>query len=235
MALILNIETSSENCSVAIANNGKLTASLHSVDIKSHATILTVLIEQILKENSYSFSQFDAIAVSKGPGSYTGLRIGVSVAKGLCYGVQKPLIAVNTLQSMMNGLMHEYPEVETLAPEDAVFCPMLDARRLEVYLAYFSKQREWLKETSAEIIQEDSFMEILKEKKLYFFGSGSDKVKNIIHHENAVFVDGFTLKAEYLSSLSETAFQNKKFEDLAYFEPLYLKDFVATIPKRKIF
>ena len=234
MALILNIETSSENCSVAIAKDGIVSATSQSSETKSHAIILTVLIEKLMLENSYSFAQLDAIAVSKGPGSYTGLRIGVSVAKGLCYGAGKPLIAINTLQSMMNGLRQELTEFETLFGSDFVFCPMLDARRQEVYLANFSKSGDLLRETTAEIVQEDSFAEILKDRKLVFFGSGAEKVKSIIHHDNAIFVDGFELKASYLSSLAEDAFQKKQFEDVAYFEPFYLKDFVATIPKRKV-
>lgn len=235
MALILSIETSSENCSVAISNNGKILTSSQSDETKSHATILTVLIEQQLKENAILLKELDAVAVSKGPGSYTGLRIGVSVAKGICYGTGKPLIAINTLQGMMNGLKLSYPDFETRFSDDILFCPMLDARRQEVYLATFSKNGDWINETTAEIIEENSFKDVLKDKKIVFFGSGSDKVSKIIHHENAIFVDAFTLKAEYLSFLAESDYQTSRFEDLAYFEPLYLKDFVATTPKRKIF
>lgn len=235
MGLILNIETSSENCSVAIARNGEMVATLESTESKSHATILTVLIEKILQDNAIKVNNLDAIAVSKGPGSYTGLRIGVSVAKGLCYGAGKPLIAINTLESMLNGLKMSLPDFDQAFAEDAIFCPMLDARRQEVYLAHFSKGGETLHETAAEIIHEESFKEILESSKLIFFGSGADKIKTVIAHPNALFIEGFAPRAEYLAALSESAFRNEKFEDVAYFEPLYLKDFVATIPKRKVF
>lgn len=234
MALILNIETSSESCSVAIASNGIVCASLQSDESRSHASILTVLIERLLRENKYATADFDAVAISKGPGSYTGLRIGVSVAKGLCYGSRKPLIAVNTLQSMMNGLKQELTDFDQRFPHDALFYPMLDARRQEVYLAGFLKNGDVFSETAAEIITEESFGELLKRQKVVFFGSGADKIKNILNSENAVFVQGFSPKADYLAGLSEVAFQNKSFVDVAYFEPLYLKDFIATIPKRKV-
>lgn len=233
MALILNIETSSENCSVAISQNGKVTAASQGSETMSHASILTVLIEKLLSENSLPFSRLDAIAVSKGPGSYTGLRIGVSVAKGLCYGAGIPLIAVNTLQSMMNGLKFELPDYENLFAEDTLFIPMLDARRLEVYLAFFSKEGKQLRETAAEIIDENSFSEP-ENRKLVFFGSGADKIKNIIQRENAFFIDGFVPRAGYMAALTEIAYQQNQFESVAYFEPFYLKDFVATTPKRKV-
>jgi tRNA threonylcarbamoyladenosine biosynthesis protein TsaB len=234
MALILNIETSSESCSVAIASNGIVRASLQSDESRSHASILTVLIERLLRENNYTTGDFDAVAISKGPGSYTGLRIGVSVAKGICYGAQKPLIAVNTLQSMMNGLKRELTGFDQLFPHNTLFYPMLDARRQEVYLAGFLKNGEIFSETAAEIITEDSFSDLLKTQKLVFFGSGADKIKTTLKNENALFVEGFILKAAYLTELSEVAFRNKDFVDVAYFEPLYLKDFIATIPKRKV-
>lgn len=234
MAIILNIETSSETCSVAIGENGKVKALLSNHETKSHASQLTVLIEKLLHDNGIAVSLLHAVSVSKGPGSYTGLRIGVSVAKGLCYGAQKPLIAVNTLEGMVHGLKMELPDFETRFPDDAIFCPMLDARRQEVYLAFFSKTGAVIKETAAEIIDESSFGEILDEKTMVFFGSGAEKVKNMINHKNAVFIENFKLSAGYIVALSENNFAEDKFEDVAYFEPLYLKDFVATIPRRKV-
>ncbi len=234
MALILNIETSSDSCSVALSRNGELYAFIQSDEDRSHAHILTVLIEKLLAQNSITIADLDAVAVSKGPGSYTGLRIGVSVAKGICYGARKPLLAVNTLQAMMAGLKLETTDFAARFPTNAVFCPMLDARRQEVYLAMFSKEGNLLKETTAEIITGDSFADILAKQQMVFFGSGAGKVKDIIQNPNALFVENFGLKASYLSSLAEEAWQNKKFEDVAYFEPLYLKDFVATVAKRKV-
>lgn len=234
MALILNIETSSDNCSVAIARNGELYASMQSGEDRSHAHILTVLIEKLLARNSITIASLDAVAVSKGPGSYTGLRIGVSVAKGICYGARKPLLAVNTLQAMMAGLKLETPDFDNRFPTNALFCPMLDARRQEVYLAMFSKDGNLLKETTAEIISSESFADILAGREIVFFGSGAGKVKDIIKSPNTIFVDQFGLKAGYLSNLAEKAYNNEQFEDVAYFEPLYLKDFVATQAKRKV-
>jgi tRNA threonylcarbamoyladenosine biosynthesis protein TsaB len=234
MALILNIETSSERCSVALSRDGVVIGASQSFESKTHASVLTILIEKLLAETSISLKQLDAVSISKGPGSYTGLRIGVSVAKGICYGADKPLVAINTLQSMLNGLIGETIDFVSTFPDETIFCPMLDARRQEVYLAHFSKSGNLLKETSAEIIHEESFLNILNERTMVFFGSGAEKVQDIIQHSKARFINGFSLKAEYLISLAEMAILEKRFEDIAYFEPFYLKDFVATIPKRKV-
>jgi tRNA threonylcarbamoyladenosine biosynthesis protein TsaB len=234
MALILNIETSSETCSVAVSKDGMVTAALQSSETKSHASILTVLIEKLLHDQAMSVSSMDAIAVSMGPGSYTGLRIGVSVAKGLCYGAGIPLIAVNTLQAMMNGLKIELSGFESRFTEEALFIPMLDARRLEVYLAIFSKDGKQVSGTVAEVMDENSFADLLVNRSLVFFGSGADKIQQLLRHENACFIGQFSPKAAYMASLTEKAYLEKNFEDVAYFEPFYLKDFVATIPKRKV-
>ena len=234
MALILNLETSSENCSVSIAENGVVLGSMQCSENKSHASVLTVLIQELLLKHSVRFNQLDAIAVSKGPGSYTGLRIGVSVAKGLCYGAAKPLIAINTLRSMMYGIKYDTENFEEKFSDDTVFCPMLDARRLEVYMATFTKNGEMLTTTSAEIISETSLDEVLSKSQVVFFGSGANKCKDIIKHPNAVFIEGFEVKANHMSLLAEESFRRNKFEDVAYFEPFYLKDFVATLPKRKV-
>jgi tRNA threonylcarbamoyladenosine biosynthesis protein TsaB len=234
MALILNIETSTDSCSVAISKGGNSIAALKSNEQRSHASVLTVLIEELLHKNNISVTNLDAVCVSKGPGSYTGLRIGVSAAKGICYGILKPLIAINTLECMMNGLSLDLSNTFASLPENSIFCPMLDARRLEVYLAMFQKNGTPYSETSAVIIQEDSFMEDLKGHKIVFFGNGAEKCKPLITSPNAVFFDNFTLNASHMANLSEELFQKRCFEDLAYFEPFYLKDFVATIPKRKV-
>jgi tRNA threonylcarbamoyladenosine biosynthesis protein TsaB len=234
MALILNIETSTETCSVALAKNGKIIAVAESKDQRSHASILTVLIEELLHGNHLSGKDLDAVAVSKGPGSYTGLRIGVSVAKGICYGAGKPLIAINTLQSMMEGLWITNPEFMEKTTENTKFCPMLDARRQEVYMAVFLKNGEAVTETCAAIIDDTSFQQEMDSSPIVFFGNGSEKCKAIIKHPNAIFLDHFEMKASSMHQLSEKAFQANHFENLAYFEPFYLKDFVATIPKRKV-
>lgn len=234
MAIILNIETSSENCSVALSRNGVSVASLQNSESRSHAVVLTVLINELLQNNQLAIRDLDAVAVSKGPGSYTGLRIGVSVAKGLCYGANKPLIAINTLECMLFGLKNEYRDFENKFPDDAIFCPMLDARRQEVYMSLFKKNGAVISETSAEIIHEESLKEELRLHPVVLFGSGAEKCKTIISNANAIFIDGFTLKAEYMSLLSEEAYSQSKFENLAYFEPFYLKDFIATIPRRKV-
>lgn len=234
MALILNLETSSENCSASIAEDGLVLGSMQCSENKSHASVLTVLIQELLLKHSLQFNQLNALAVSKGPGSYTGLRIGVSVAKGLCYGGNKPLIAINTLRSMMNGIKCDTENFDEKFTDNAVFCPMLDARRLEVYMATFAKSGEMLTSTCAEIINETSLGQVLEKNQVIFFGSGADKCKDIIKHPNAVFIGGFEVKASHMAQLAEEAFRKNKFEDVAYFEPFYLKDFVATLPKRKI-
>ncbi len=230
MALILNIETSTQICSVSISLNGDVIAFKESNDEKSHAKLLTIFIDDLLKEQNYSFNDFDAIAVSKGPGSYTGLRIGVSTAKGLCYAKDLPLIAINTLQSMAKGIIEKekYKNAE-------IIVPMIDARRMEVYSAFFNTNGKLIREVKAEIIDENSYNEILQKQQMIFFGDGSEKVKTLITNKNAVFIDNMYPSSKYMAPLSEQAYNEKKFEDVAYFEPFYLKDFIATVPKKNIF
>jgi len=237
MALILNIETSTTVCSVCIARDGEVVAFKETKEEKSHAKKLTIFIDQLLKEQNYTFDDIDAVAISKGPGSYTGLRIGVSTAKGLCYAKDIPLIAVNTLQSMAQGVIETVKEgkVEINVLEKAVFVPMIDARRMEVYSAFFNARVEFLREVKAEIIDENSYQEILPKQKMIFFGDGSEKITDVIQNKNAVFLKDINPSATYMVKLAEEAFQNQKLEDVAYFEPFYLKDFVATIPKKNIF
>ncbi|NJO70304.1 MAG: tRNA (adenosine(37)-N6)-threonylcarbamoyltransferase complex dimerization subunit type 1 TsaB [Bacteroidetes bacterium] len=234
MPLILNIETAAESCSVALSKEGVVIGSVEGEELRSHASALTVLIDYLLKSKSISLHDLDAIAVSKGPGSYTGLRIGVSVAKGLCYGAQKPLIAVNTLQSMMQGLREQHPDFGSQFQDHTIFCPMLDARRLEVYLALFGKDGKMIAETEARIIDENSFDALLPNHPMVFFGSGAEKCKTIIKNSHAHFIDHFGLEARFMAPLSYEYFQHNQFENVAYFEPFYLKDFVATMPKRKV-
>lgn len=219
MSTILCIETATTNCSVAIQQNGKLLVfkELNSKQY-SHAEKLHLFIAQVVKEASLKLSDLNAIAVSKGPGSYTGLRIGVSAAKGLCFSLDVPLISIATLGSLAK---------QVVAPENALVIPMLDARRMEVYSAVFNSEGKQIRETQAEILDENSFHEYLEKHPVYFIGDGVEKFQKIVNHPNAVFVeDGFP-SAKEMVVLAQTKFEKKQFEDVAYFEPYYLKDFVA--------
>lgn len=227
MATILNIETSTEVCSVALAKNGTLLYLKEESEGLSHSKLLTVFIEDLLKENNIDIKQLDAVAVSKGPGSYTGLRIGVSVAKGLCYGLNIPLIAVDSLKALgFHAALN--------ANEEMLFCPMIDARRMEVYTALYNSQGKEIKPVSAEIIEPDFLSDLLADNKILFFGNGAEKCKTQITHPNASFDGSSKTSAQFMLTLTEKKYINKQFEDLAYFEPYYLKNFVATIPKNKV-
>lgn len=217
MAIILCIETASTNCSVALGKNGRILDFKEDYDLGySHAERLHVFIDELLRKNKLDFNNLDAIAISKGPGSYTGLRIGVSAAKGLCFSLDIPLIAVPTLTSLAF-------QVE----EKAQIVPMLDARRMEVYTAVFNSEKQQIRETSAKILQPDSFTEYLDEQKTLFIGSGVAKFKEICTHPNAVFIEGKLPSAKEMVHLADEKFKNNSFEDVAYFEPFYLKDFMA--------
>ena len=236
MALILNIETSTAVCSVSLGKDGEVLAYKENKEGMNHATHLTVFIDSILKENNLTPNDLDAIAVSMGPGSYTGLRIGVSTAKGLCYGSSLPLIAISTLQAMTAPLLKDKAITSQLGdPESSVFCPMIDARRMEVYTAFYSYRNEEIRDVAAEIIDEESFVADLAENEIVFFGDGSAKCQSTLQSENAIFVDDITPTAIGMIELSEAKFRDESFEDVAYFEPFYLKDFVATTPKKNIF
>lgn len=227
MALILNIETATTVCSVSISKDDKSIAIKEINNGYTHAENLTIFIRDILSENNISLSELDAIAVSKGPGSYTGLRIGVSTAKGLCYTLNKPLIAINTLKSLTAGFINKK------LTEKILFCPMLDARRMEVYCAVYDKELNEIKPTIAEIITGNSFEELLKDNTLVFFGDGAAKCKATLTHSNASFIENVYPSAAYMTKLSEEAFNKKQFEDVAYFEPYYLKDFVGSKEKKE--
>ena len=237
MALILNIETSTRVCSVCISKDGIVKSFRESNDEKTHAKLLTVFIDEIVKEQNLSFDDFDAVAVSKGPGSYTGLRIGVSTAKGLCYAKDLPLIAINTLEAMANGVITKVNTNELNIDdfENAILVPMIDARRMEVYSAFLNSKGEIIREVKAEIIDENSYRDILAKQKMIFFGDGSEKITDTIKHENAIFIENANPSSRSMAVLSEDAFIKEEFKDIAYFEPFYLKDFVATIPKKNIF
>ncbi len=223
MGYILNIETATKNCSVSLSKEGETVASkeLNNGNY-SHAEVLHVFIHELFEKVGINRSNLDAVAVSKGPGSYTGLRIGVSAAKGICFAYNVPLIAINTLTSLAHAV----------TIEDGCIVPMLDARRLEVYAAIFDDQYEMLRETEAVIIDENAYQDILEKEKVYFLGDGSEKCKPFITHPNAVFLDGYFPSTKQMAKLSFEAYKNKQFEDVAYFEPFYLKDFIA-VPEKK--
>ncbi|MBL4753891.1 MAG: tRNA (adenosine(37)-N6)-threonylcarbamoyltransferase complex dimerization subunit type 1 TsaB [Flavobacteriales bacterium] len=228
MSLVLNIETATPVCSVALGEEGNLLGFKETADGKSHATHITIFIEELLKECGKSLNDLDAIAVSKGPGSYTGLRIGVSTAKGLCYSLDKPLISVDTMMSMANAFAHEDDRSRLL-------CPMLDARRMEVYSAVYDAALQEKRATSAVIIDENAFSDFLKSSKVLFFGDGADKCEPILgKHKNARFDVDYQISATSMVSLSAAKFEHELFEDIAYFEPYYLKEFVAGKPKKLI-
>ncbi|MBL4669618.1 MAG: tRNA (adenosine(37)-N6)-threonylcarbamoyltransferase complex dimerization subunit type 1 TsaB [Flavobacteriales bacterium] len=224
-SIILGIETSTKICSVAISDGNKLLALKEEGGEYSHSEKLTVFIQEILKGAGLKLEEIDAVAVSKGPGSYTGLRIGVSVAKGLCYALEKPLIAVDTLQAMALG--------GSKTEKFDLYCPMIDARRMEVYTALYDDENKMVEMITAKIIDENSFVEVLNEKKIIFFGDGADKCEAILgSNSNAIFSEKGLPSAEYINQIAIQKFDKQEFEDVAYFEPYYLKDFVATTPKK---
>ena len=228
MAKILQIETATQVCSVALSIDGETVYTKEEIGQNLHASNLTLFVDEVIKSSHFTYNDLDAIAVSKGPGSYTGLRIGVSTAKGLCYALEKPLIAVETLEMMANGFITENPTYAGL------ICPMIDARRMEVYSAVFDSNLNVLEPTSAKIIDENSYVELLQKNEITFLGDGAAKCKDTLNHQNALFNDKNFNSAKYISGLAYQAFQVQNFEDVAYFEPFYLKDFVVTQPKKKV-
>lgn len=229
MACILNIETATEICSVVVASDGNIIFERENTKGPSHATLLGVFVEEALAYMRSQKIRLDAVAVSCGPGSYTGLRIGVSEAKGLCYGLGIPLIAVGTLKILAHSVAKS-----GLTNSDTLLCPMIDARRMEVYDEVFDPNLKQLREVNADIIDEDSFAHLLANHKIAFFGNGANKCKHAMQSDNAIFLDGIYARAKDMVQLSEEAFQSNNFVDVAYFEPFYLKEFVATIAKNKV-
>ena len=226
MSLILSIDTSTKVCSVALHQDGKLLAINELYTEKSHSGMLTTLCENVVKHGGFSLSQLDAVAVAKGPGSYTGLRIGVSTAKGFCFALDKPLISINTLEAMAYQVKDFYDETHLL-------CPMIDARRMEVYCQILDNQMSVISETEAKIIDELSFSELLNEKKVIFFGDGAAKCQAEITHENTIFLHTeIHPSAKTVGVLATNSFEKSLFENVVTFEPFYLKDFVGTQPKK---
>lgn len=222
MSYILNFDTATKNCSVSVSQDGEVIAfeELNSEGY-SHGEKLHVFIENVLRQAGINFSDLSAVAVGKGPGSYTGLRIGVSAAKGICFAKDIPLISIETLDILANSN----------PIEEGIVVAMLDARRLEVFSAIYNHKLVKIRKTEAEIIDANSFSEYLSKGKVYFVGDGAEKCKEIIQHENAVFVNGKFPSANEMASFSHAKLKNKEFEDVAYFEPYYLKDFVGVKQK----
>jgi tRNA threonylcarbamoyladenosine biosynthesis protein TsaB len=227
MALLLSIDTATKVCSVALHENEQLLASQHLHIDKSHSGLLTVLVENVLQYAGFSRHDLTAVAISEGPGSYTGLRIGASTAKGLCFALDLPLIAVNTLQAMAQG-MRKYAE------EESLLCPMIDARRMEVYCLLETKAGEAVQKPQARIIEETSFSAELEKQKMYFFGDGAEKCEPLLgKNANARFIPGVVPSAVHVGELAMAKLQREDFADVAYFEPFYLKEFHSPKPKRK--
>jgi tRNA threonylcarbamoyladenosine biosynthesis protein TsaB len=229
--MILCLETATPLCSVALCDNKGVISLKESNESKSHAAMITVYIDEILRENDLKVSDLEAVAVSKGPGSYTGLRIGVSVAKGLAFGAEIPLIGVETTLSMYNGIKHKALGTD----DDTLYCPMLDARRMEVYYAIYDYSGNKIKDISAEIITENTFKSFDGSKKIIFFGDGALKCREVIHRDNSLFVEVFLISASYMYRPALEALRAVQFEDVAYFEPFYLKDFVTTVSTKNVF
>jgi len=220
MGLILNLETATTNCSVCISKDEQILAIReNNTPNYSHAEQLHVFIKECTVEAGCELSDLDAIAVSKGPGSYTGLRIGVSAAKGLCYALDKPLISIATLKSMAS-------QISTAKKE--IVIPVLDARRMEVYAAIFDAELNQIRETKAEIIEANSFSDYFNYEKVHFVGSGAEKIKSMLNHNHLVFHTEVVPSAKDMAILSNEKLNIGEFEDVAYFEPYYLKDFILT-------
>ena len=228
MSCILNIETSTDVCSVAISDNGQVVFNKEDHSGPNHAVKLGVYVDEALSFIDAHGIPLEAVAVSCGPGSYTGLRIGVSMAKGICYGRDVKLISIPTLELMaVPVLLGEHP-----AEEDALIVPMLDARRMEVYAKVMDRALKEVRPIQADIVDAETYKEYLDRGTVYFFGNGAEKCMEVINHPNARLVKGIEPLAKNMAPLAERRFVEGKFEDVAYFIPFYLKDFVAKMPKK---
>ncbi|RYY36594.1 MAG: tRNA (adenosine(37)-N6)-threonylcarbamoyltransferase complex dimerization subunit type 1 TsaB [Sphingobacteriaceae bacterium] len=223
--IILQIETATTACSAALLANGEVIGSKLIDQRNIHAEVITLFIDELLANAGIKYNQLDAVAISSGPGSYTGLRIGVSTAKGLCYALDKPLISIETLEAMTQGAISLYgDEIDS----NTLLCPMIDARRMEVYTALFDSNGNRTAPTSAEIIDGYSFKEQLAQHKIIFFGDGAAKCNSVLgDNANAVIKSDFVNSADHSTSKALQKFKSENFEDVAYFEPFYLKDFIA--------
>lgn len=223
MACILHIETSTKACSVALSENGSLIFHKEDIEGPNHSVVCGVFVDEALSFANSHAIPVDAVAVSEGPGSYTGLRIGVSLAKGVCYGRDLPLLSVPTLKLLCVPVLLGKEELS----EDALFVPMIDARRMEVYSAVYSRALQEVRPIGADIVDADTYLPYLEKHPVYFFGDGAMKCKNVIQHTNAHFIEGIIPLAKWMFPLAERSLHLGEKQDVAYFEPFYLKDFVA--------
>jgi tRNA threonylcarbamoyladenosine biosynthesis protein TsaB len=227
MSTILHIETSTEVCSVAVSEDSQVIFQQDDHSGPNHAERLGTMVDEALSFTDNHAIPFDAVAVSCGPGSYTGLRIGVSIAKGICYGRDLKLIAIPTLELLcVPVLLREIPE------EDALLCPMLDARRMEVYAGIYTRALKPVREIGADVVTAETYKSYLDEHPVYFFGNGAQKCMETINHPNAHLIEGIEPLAKWMQPLAERRYLNEQFEDVAYFVPYYLKDFIAKMPKK---
>lgn len=229
MTHILSIETATSVCSVSISNEDSIIYEKEETTGPSHASLLGRFVDDAVKFARNQNIKLDAVAVSCGPGSYTGLRIGVSEAKGLCFGLNIPLIAIDTLLIMAEGILHDNSIEENL-----LLCPMIDARRMEVYAAIYNTKLEVVRDIQADIVDHETYLKYLDSNKVIFFGNGAEKCKESINHPNAIFIDSVYPQAVKMNRLAMDAYKKSDFEDVAYFEPFYLKEFVATTPRNKV-
>jgi tRNA threonylcarbamoyladenosine biosynthesis protein TsaB len=227
MALIISINTSTRGCSVALHERGQLLACYELMTDKSSSGMLTTLIQRVVEDSGFSLSALDAVAAAQGPGSYTGLRIGVSTAKGLCFALDKPLLAVQTLKAMA-------AQMAAFTTPDTLLCPMIDARRMEVYCAVFDQNLIQIKPTEAKVIDNESFNELLINNKILFFGDGAAKCQTVLTQTTALFTQAVVFpSAASMGALALQKFESQELENLETFEPYYLKEFMTTTPKKK--
>ena len=227
MSCILHIETSTNVCSVAVSEDGQCIFSKEDFNGPNHAVVLGSFVDEALSFADSHAIPVDAVAVRSGPGSYAGLRIGVSMAKGICYGHGIKLLSVPTLKLMCVPIL-----LREMIEDAALLCPMLDARRMEIYAAIFDRSLREIRPTQADIVDENTYKVLLDRQPIYFFGNGAEKCKEVIRHPNARFLADIHPLAKWMMPLAERKMMNGEYEDVAYFVPYYLKDFVAKMPKK---
>ena len=230
MSCILHIETSTTVCSVALSEDGQCIYHDEDRSGQNHSERIGTFVDAALSFADSHAIPLDAVAVSAGPGSYTGLRIGVSMAKGICYALNLPLVAVPTLELLAVPVLLRHDDL----PADALLCPMIDARRMEVYSALYDRALHTVREIRAEVVEPGAYDEMLARHPVYFFGDGAEKCKSVITHPNAHFIDNIQPLAKNMSPLAEKRLITRQTEDVAYFEPFYLKDFVAIKPRKTL-
>lgn len=233
--MILCISTATNLCSVAIGPAQASPLGIKELaDPHAHSTALASMVEQLMHELGIGMEQLSAVAINKGPGSYTGLRIGTSLAKGICYALGKPLLALGCLEIMAHGALQHHGQTWANWPTQPLLCPMVDARRMEIYTALFDTQLQPIAPTMAKVVDANAFAEELERSPVVFFGDGAAKCREVLQHPNARFVEGIEPSAQHMLALAHAALASEQTEDVAYFEPFYLKDFVAIKAKNKV-